>query len=64
MWLLLMEPSKTPNIVSQLSMVDENDDEIQRLLPLFRLLMREPPEGHDFATCPVCKRHGIIGLEA
>jgi hypothetical protein len=29
------------------------------LLPLFRLLMREPPQGHDFKTCPLCKHYGI-----
>ena len=29
------------------------------LLPLLRLLTREPPLGHDFKTCPVCKRYGI-----
>jgi hypothetical protein len=43
---------------------EESEDEIQQLLPLFRLLMREPPEGHDFATCPICKRHDITSLEA
>jgi len=29
------------------------------LLPLFRLLMREPAQGHDFKTCPICTRYGI-----
>jgi len=29
------------------------------LLPLFRLLMKEPPQGHDFKTCAVCKQYGI-----
>jgi hypothetical protein len=31
----------------------------QDLLLLFRLLMKEPPQGHDFKTCPTCKRYGI-----
>jgi len=29
------------------------------LVALLRLLTREPPPGHDFKTCPICKRHGI-----
>jgi len=43
---------------------DESNDGIQRLLPLFQLLVREPPKGHDFASCPICKTHGIDSLEA
>jgi hypothetical protein len=62
--LLCMESEKPTVRVNQTNAVEEDDDEIQQLLPLFRLLVREPPEGHDFATCPVCKRHGITGLEA
>lgn len=42
----------------------QSNDVTQQLLPLFTLLMRDPPEGHDFATCPVCKRYGITSLEA
>jgi len=42
---------------------ESNEEEqcktLRDLLPLFRLLMREPPQGHDFKTCPLCKRHGI-----
>jgi hypothetical protein len=49
--------------VDQPNLTEANDDEIQRLLPLFRLLVREPPAEHDFATCSICKRHGIKGLE-
>jgi hypothetical protein len=59
-----MESEKPTVRVNQTNAVEEDDDEIQQLLPLFRLLVREPPEGHDFATCPVCKCHGITGLEA
>jgi len=59
-----MESDKPTVKVDQTSATEESDDEIHRLLPLFRLLVREPPEGHGFATCPVCKRHGITGLEA
>ena len=29
------------------------------LLPLFRLLTKEPPKGHDFKTCPLCRQFGI-----
>jgi hypothetical protein len=32
------------------------------LLPLFRLLARQPPRDHDFRTCPICNRHGIKGI--
>lgn len=31
----------------------------QELVALFRLLMREPPPGHNFKTCPICQEHGI-----
>jgi len=62
--LLRMELDKPTVKVDQSTVVEENDEEIQLLLPLFRLLVREPPEDHDFATCQVCKRHGITGLEA
>lgn len=29
------------------------------LLPLLRLLTREPPKRHDFKTCLLCKQYGI-----
>ena len=29
------------------------------LIPLFRVLVRKTPQGHDFKTCPVCKKYGI-----
>jgi hypothetical protein len=32
------------------------------LVALLRLLTREPPRGHDFTTCPTCKRHGITKI--
>lgn len=32
------------------------------LVALFRLLMREPDHGHDFATCPVCKQYGTSSI--
>jgi hypothetical protein len=32
------------------------------LLALLRLLVREPPAGHDFSTCAICKRYGITGI--
>jgi hypothetical protein len=32
------------------------------LLPLFRLLARQPAKDHDFRTCPICKKHGITEI--
>ena len=32
------------------------------LVPLFRLLARQPPKDHDFRMCPICKRHGIAEI--
>jgi len=32
------------------------------LIALFRLLMRDPPQDHDFRTCPICKRYGITEI--
>ena len=29
------------------------------LVALFRLLMREPPPGHDSKRCPLCRAYGI-----
>lgn len=37
----------------------EEQNERGALIALLRLLTREPPAGHDFKTCPICKRHGI-----
>jgi hypothetical protein len=46
------------------SMAGTPSDHIERgaLLALLRLLMREPPPGHDFKTCPICKRYGITEI--
>jgi len=38
---------------------EEHVPSAPELLPLFRLLMKEPPQGHDFKTCAVCKQYGI-----
>jgi hypothetical protein len=38
---------------------EKNNKDLDSLLPLFRLLVREPPKDHDFKTCPICKRYGI-----
>jgi len=32
------------------------------LIPLFRVLLRKTPQGHDFKTCPVCKKYGITEI--
>jgi hypothetical protein len=52
------------NEPNQLRAQSENDQTVESaaLLPLFRLLIREPPPDHDFNTCPVCKRHGITSI--
>ena len=36
--------------------------EVAEIVALFRLLMREPPSDHDFRTCPICMRYGIIEI--
>jgi hypothetical protein len=36
--------------------------ELEELLPLLRLLLRDPPEGHDFKTCAICQRYGITSI--
>jgi hypothetical protein len=32
------------------------------LVALMRLLLKEPPPDHDFATCPICKKYGITEI--
>jgi len=32
------------------------------IIPLFRVLLRKPPQSHDFKTCPVCKKYGITEI--
>jgi hypothetical protein len=32
------------------------------LLALLRLLTRQPPPGHDFKTCAICRHHGITEI--
>ncbi len=33
------------------------------VIVLLRILMREPPPDHNFATCEICKNHGITQLD-
>jgi len=33
------------------------------LIPLFRILVKVPPKGHDPAMCPLCKKHDIRGID-
>lgn len=33
------------------------------LIVLLRILLKEPPPDHDFATCEICKAHGITQLD-
>ena len=46
----------------QTSKLPESERGSGALLALLRLLTREPPAGHDFKTCPVCKRYGITEI--
>jgi len=32
------------------------------VIPLFRLLMKQPPADHDIRTCPICTRYGITEI--
>jgi hypothetical protein len=48
-------PSKRRNPASE----EKTPLTAAELLPLFRLLTREPPKSHDFKTCPLCKEFGI-----
>jgi hypothetical protein len=53
-----------PNADAQCSKVAQTPRDIERadLIPLFRLLAKQPPSDHDFNTCPICKRYGITGI--
>lgn len=32
------------------------------VMALIRMLLREPPKGHDISNCPICKRYGITTI--
>lgn len=32
------------------------------LIALFRLLLREPPDSHDFKNCPTCRHYRITRI--
>lgn len=64
---LLMLSEKKPNNSSIAEAVDKEQEGAQKirraeLLALFRILMKEPPPGHDFRTCPICKEFGITSI--
>jgi hypothetical protein len=40
----------------------ENTKKRADLVTLFRLLMRQPAADHDFRSCPICKRYGILEI--
>jgi len=40
----------------------ESDSPGYDLTPLFTLLVRQPPQDHDFRTCPICQRYGITEI--
>jgi hypothetical protein len=33
------------------------------LIPLFRILIQAPPNGHDCKACPICKKYGIMQID-
>lgn len=41
---------------------DPKKEEVRDLLPLMRILLKNPPPDHDVKTCPICKEHGITEL--
>lgn len=47
---------------SQSENTAERPVEHGEILALFRLLTREPPPGHDFKTCPICKNYGVTEI--
>lgn len=57
----VMDKEKAPNEVMR-EEERSQDKEFADLLPLLRILLQEPPEGHDFATCPICCRWGITHI--
>ena len=64
---LLMLSEKKPNNSSIAEAVDKEQEGAQKirraeLLALFRILVKEPPPGHDFRTCPICKEFGITSI--
>ena len=64
---LLMLSEKKPNNSSIAEAVDKEQEGAQKirraeLLALFRILMKEPPPGHDFRTCPICKEFEITSI--
>ncbi len=56
-----MDIEKMPNEVMHEKEGSE-DKEFADLLPLLRILLQEPPDGHDFAICPICRRWGITHI--
>jgi hypothetical protein len=34
------------------------------LIALLRMLLREPPPDHNFETCEICKKNGIMQLDS
>ena len=53
------KPSDSPAKPQNLAGEEKPPLTAAELLPLFRLLTREPPKGHDFKSCPLCKEFGI-----
>ena len=39
-----------------------SNDKTHDLTMFIRLLMKEPPPHHDFRTCSICRRYGIVEI--
>lgn len=37
-------------------------EDVQDILPLMLILLKNPPPDHDCRTCPICKEFGITEL--
>lgn len=51
------EPNDIPQKQDGINSAEKEDR--MDLSLLLRLLLREPPPGHNFDSCPICKRYGI-----
>ena len=66
-WFLMKErepnsEESTSSMASRAQGDEKREEPHAELVALFRLLMREPPTGHDFRTCPSCKQCAITTI--
>jgi len=41
---------------------DAKKEDASDILPLFRILLKNPPPEHDCKACPICRKYGITEL--